>query len=240
MTLMLLFFYFYIVIKPNRMKNSLYIFVFLLTVVFLFSCQKEVTGEVPGSGTGSGGGTTGGGTGSSTYPYYFIGTIDGANIKYEADDLTSPFGCGISQPEFSLGFTDYDIYEGTVIMKMADMMTKNYIRVHILKYFDHEPTAAERVAMVRVGNYPYGRSEVSSSTVNGASIDYIDANGNNWFTEPGSQTGSTFNITELINNTDGTSGKIFKATFGCKFYDINGANPKTVTNAVIRGKILDP
>jgi len=75
--------------------------------------------------------------------------------------------------------------------------------------------------------------------VNGASIDYIDANGKGWGTEWGSQTGSTFNITELVANTDGTSGKIFKATFGCKLYDENG-NSITLTNGVVRGKILDP
>jgi hypothetical protein len=118
--------------------------------------------------------------------------------------------------------------------------SKSTIRVHILKYFDHEPTAAERAAMIKAGTYPFGFGKVNSATVNGATIDYIDASGNNWFSETGSQTGSTFNITELITNTSATSGKIFKATFSCKLYDVNGVNSIVVTNATIRGKILSP
>jgi hypothetical protein len=91
-----------------------------------------------------------------------------------------------------------------------------------------------------MGSYAYGVSHVSSSTVNGASIHYVDANGDDWFSENGPQTGSTFSITELIDNTDGTSGKIFKATFSCKLYDLNGTASVQVTDATIRGKILSP
>ena len=205
------------------------------------SCQKEVDVLLGSGGSGGSGGTGGGGggTGGSSFPFYFIGTVGSTSIKYEANDLNSVLSCGISQPENSLGFTDFDIYEGTVILNTNDF-SKNVIRVHILKYFDHEPTLTERAAMVKIGSYPFGVGNVGSTTVNGASIDFIDANGNNWFSELGSQTGSTFNITELVTNTTGTSGKIFKATFSCKLYDINGTNSIHVTNATIRGKILTP
>lgn len=212
----------------------------LVPLLFCFvSCQKEVEvllGTGGSGGTGGGGGGTGGG---STFPYYFIGTVGSAVVKYEADDLNSTYGCGISQPENSLGFTDFDIYEGTVFLNPLDP-SKNTIRVHILKYFDHEPTSAERIAMIKTGAYTFGVGNVSSTTVNGATIDFIDANGNNWFSETGSQTGSTFTITELLPNSSGTSGKIFKATFSCKLYDINGTNSIQVTNATVRGKILSP
>lgn len=225
------------------LKKLLYL---LVTVLFFISCQKEVeidlgNGGSGGSGGGTGGGGTGGGGtgGGSTYPYYFIGTVGGSPIKYEADDLSSTYGCGTSQPENSLGFTDYDIYEGTVLMNPIDP-SKSTIRVHILKYFDHEPTGAERVAMIKTGTYPFGVGNVNNTTVNGATIDYIDANGNNWFSETGSQSGSTFTITELITNTSVGSAKIFKATFSCRLYDVNGSNSIVVSNATIRGKILSP
>lgn len=94
--------------------------------------------------------------------------------------------------------------------------------------------------MIQLGSYGYGVSHVSSSTINGASIDYIDANGNYWLSETGSQVGSTFTITELVNSTTGFSGKVFKANFSCKLYDINGINSIQVSNATIRGKILSP
>ena len=220
------------------MKMIRYLFFVGLSLFFLSSCQKEINFSQTSNGSGNGGGGNNNG-GSSTYPYYFTATINGSSVKYEANDLNSVYGCGISQPSSSIGFTDYDIYEGTVIVNPSDFSRSN-VNVHILKYFDHEPSAAERVAMIKMGSYGYGVSNTSSSTINGASIDYIDANGNNWFSETGSQTGSSFTITELINNNNGTSGKIFKATFSCKLYDINGANSIQVTNATIRGKILSP
>lgn len=217
-------------------KNSIFS-LFILCSFFLFSCQKEITGDLTGSGSGGGGNNSGGAT--SSYPYYFIATVNGANIKYEADDLSSTYSCGTSQPENSTGYTDYDIYEGTVIANPLDL-SKSNISVHILKYFNHDPTAAERAAMIKIGSYGYGVGNVNSTTVNGASITYVDANGDNWFSETGSQTGSTFSIAELVDNTNGTSAKIFKAIFSCKLYDLNGTKSIQVTNATIRGKILSP
>jgi hypothetical protein len=172
------------------------------------------------------------------FPYYFTATINGSTVKYQANDIDSRYSCGTSQSESASIPNHYDIYEGTTIEDDQNA-NKNKIVVYILKYFNHDPTYAERVAMIKLGNYSYGYSDVSSSTVNGASIDYTDANGNWWSSEFGSQTGSTFAITELIDNTDGTSGKIFTAKFNCKLYDGNGASIQ-VTNATIRGKILSP
>ena len=194
----------------------------------VLSCQKEVSGELDGTN----------GTVGSAYPYYFIATINAGNVKFEADDLSSRYGCGTSQPYNAIG-SDYDIYEGTVLMDPAEP-TKNTIYVHILKYFDHDPNQAEKNSMIKIGNYGFGYSDMSSSTINGASIDYNDAAGNTWFSETGPQTGSTFAITELIANTDGTSGKLFKANFSCKLYSPDGSKSILVTNAVIRGKILSP
>jgi len=211
------------------------IFLLSFLTIAVCSCQKEINFDVTGNTGGSGGGSGG----SSTYPFYFIASVNGANVKYEADDLNSRYSCGISQPSNSLDPSDYDIYEGTVIADPMDM-TKNTISVHILKHFDHEPSLAERSAMIRKGIYIYGKGDVSSNTVSGASIHYVDASGNDWFSETGSQAGSSFNITELVDNTTGLSGKIFKAAFSCKLYDINGANPIQVNNATIRGKILSP
>jgi hypothetical protein len=211
------------------MKTGLHFFPFLFFILFLTSCQKEISGEIDNSGGGG-----------STYPYYFIATINGKSVKFEADDVNSQYGCGTSQPSNALIPDDYDIYEGTVMLDPVNP-TKNSVWVHILKYFDHDPAQAERAAMVKTGDYPYGYSDVSSSTINGASIDYIDENGVSWFSETGPQpTGSTFKIVELIDNTDGSSGKIFKANFNCTLYNLDGSSSIQLTNGVIRGKILSP
>lgn len=211
------------------MKTLRHFYLILFPVLFLTSCQKEISGEIDNN---SGGG--------SSYPYYFIATIDGKLIKYEADDLNSRYGCGTSQPSNALIPGDFDIYEGTVLLDPMDP-TRNSVWVHILKYFDHDPTQAERSGMIKTGDYPYGYSDVSSSTINGASIDYIDENGITWFSETGTQNpGNSFKIVELIDNTDGSSGKIFRATFNCTLYNQDGSSSIQLTNGVIRGKILSP
>jgi hypothetical protein len=219
------------------MRSVILLALIVTTIVLLSSCQKEIDWVVdrPSGTTAVAGNST---TPTSTFPYYFIGTVNGSSLKYEADDLTSPFGCGISEPGSSSGTTDYDVYEGTVIAKMSDLEAKNAVLVHILKYFNHEPSMAEKLAMFKVGSYPYGVSATSSATKNGASITFLDANGNNWFSETGSQTGSTFNITEYTDNPGVLGGKLFKATFSCKLYNEAGSSSIQVTNAVIKGKLF--
>ena len=170
------------------------------------------------------------------FPYYFTATINGASVKYEANDLNSQYACGTSAPFDAIG-DDYDIYEGTFIVDENDF-TKNNIYVHLLKYFDHDPLGAERLAMFQVGSYPYGFGSTDPSTIDGASIVYADATGKEWFSELGTQTGSTFSISEIVDNPDNTSIKIFKATFSCKLYDGSGGSIQ-VNNAVIRGKIFN-
>jgi len=87
-----------------------------------------------------------------------------------------------------------------------------------------------------VGTFPFESTE-GATRVDGVTIDYIDGNGKEWFSELGPQTGN-FEITELIDNNIGGSLKIFKATFNCKLYDDTGASMQ-VNNAVIRGMALD-
>ena len=203
------------------MKTKRYLLLMAFSSILFSSCKKESTKD------------------SSDYPYYFTATINGSAVKYEADDLNSLYGSGTSQPENSIGFDNYDIYEGTLLQKMTGEY-ENSIYVHILKHFTHEPSSSERAGMITIGNYGYGVSNSDNSTVNGASIEYYDANGDSWTTETGTQTGSTFQITELVDNNDGTSGKIFKASFSCKLYNSDGTQSIQLTNGVIRGKILSP
>jgi hypothetical protein len=200
------------------MKNLLII----CAVAFLFSaCGKKESSLPP----------------ISTFPYYFSANINGSVVKYEADDH-SRYDCDISQPTNGLYPSDYDIYEGTMILDQQDL-GRNSIGVHILKYYDHYPSTEEKTSMIHLGSYAYGYGNVSSNTINGASITYLDDSGNMWSSELGPQTGSSFNITELVNNPDGTSAEIFRASFSCKLYDGMGASIQ-VTGGVIRGKVLSP
>lgn len=208
-------------LKSESMKKiKVLLPIAFLLVVAASSCKKESSSQ------------------NDPFPFHFTATINGSAVKYEANDLNSRYGCGISQPENSYGDTDYDVYEGTVILDEEDVF-KNSIAVHILKYFNHDPSHEERHSMIKLGSYSYGVGDVSNLTVNGATIEYTDANGVAWISEIGSQSGSTFEITEIVDNPDGTSGKIFKATFSCKLYDGTGASIQ-VSNATIRGKLFLP
>jgi hypothetical protein len=198
--------------------KKLLVFVFVLS--FIVSCKKDKSS-----------------VNEDEFPFHFSATINGASIKYEANDLNSQYECGISSP-YSANGEEHDIYEGTLIQDGNDP-SKNNIYVHILKYFNHYPLYPERLGMLTIGNYAYGKSDVSTSTINGASIVYTDGDGKEWHSEDGPQTGSSFSVTELVDNPDDTSDKIFKATFSCKLYDGNGGSLQ-VTNAVIRGKVFFP
>jgi len=203
--------------NPQRMNKC---FLALVLFALLLSCSKN------------------NGTNEDKYPYYFTATINGSAVKYEANDINSNDGCGTSAPSSANIPSDYDIYQGTFFVHGFEL-TKNVIYVHILKYFTHEPSGTELLGMLHLGDYPYGVGDVSSSTINGASIEYIDANGKGWSSEIGSQTGSSFTVNEISDNPDGTSVKIFKASFNCKLYDAAGASIE-VKNAVFRGLIFNP
>lgn len=210
------------------MKKMYYLILVVLFSAGAVSCKKEKNNS----------------TVISNFPYYFSATVNGVNVKYEADDLNSIYGCGISRPEsssenYSTGDFNYDIYEGT-FFRAANDEDHNLVKVHILKYFKHVPSYEERDAMIIVKDYGYGVSETSTNTINGASIEYTDANGKIWSSEKGVQEGSKFSIIELADNKDGSSKKIFTAKFSCKLYDETGENSVSVLDGVVRGKILYP
>lgn len=195
----------------------------VLVLVIIVSCKKSKDSD---------------NTPSKNYPFYFTGDVNGVSLKWQGDDETdSKYQCNISQAVRQNGVSDFDIYEGTVIMD-KETIPSNLITVSLLKYFNHSPNAAERIAMIAPGVYPYGVSNSSSATVNGVSIQYTDANGNVWNSELGVNTGSAFTITEVAESTDGLSDKIFKATFSCKVYNSTGSI--TFNNATIRGRVLAP
>ena len=181
----------------------------------------------------------------SELPYYFKAIINGKQVKFEADDEGriigtdddhDKIGNGTSSPYFSNGWNDVDIYEGTVFMNYMNL-TSNVALVHIIKHFNHEPSDAQRLAMFHTGSYNYGQVDGDEVIAEGATINYIDDQGVEWRSVGGAQNGSTFTITELVDNPNQYSHKIFKANFNCKLYDFNG-NSIQLTNGEVRGQVL--
>lgn len=189
----------------------------MVTVVFLQSCTKSSDIR------------------TNDDAFYFTGTINSQNITYTATE-TGDYGCGVSSPGQDYG-DQHDVYNGTLIEKMTD--DKNSIYVHILKRFSGSfPTKEEMLPMFHTGSYNYGYSHPGGTTINGASIVYIDNNGVYWASEGGPQAGSTFSIDKLTDSNDGTCKKVFEATFSCKLY--NGSNSITLSNGKVRGKAFFP
>ena len=181
------------------------------------------------------------------YPYYFKGSIDGNAVSYQANNINTVYSSGTNWMANGEGpdNTDdgsNDHYDGTILQEYGINAPVNAIGVYILKHFDNymSPTEEEREAMYYLGNFPYGKLDEFNTlnTKNGAVIEYYDNNGEWWTSENGPQTGSTFSITELSVNNEGTSKKIMKANFSCKLYNQTGQSIQ-LTNGEIRGLILE-
>lgn len=176
---------------------------------------------------------------ASEYPYYFTGTIDGKKISWRANLMnTSEFHAG-SLTESSSAGTQMDQYFFATIGKGFEENPS--IQVGTLKYFDtwvHWPEYEDLEAMFRLGSFTYGKGVSAPETVDGAVVKYVDANGKEWSSEPGSQAGSTFSVTELTPiHTSGWDGRVVTIKFSCNLYD-EGGNSIQVKDGIIRSIII--
>lgn len=218
------------------MKNLAFV---LFLVITFSACQKEGTltplpPDETNNNNGNGNDNDDDDNDNETSTgYYFSAKINGETVRY--DDNNINLGYGVYHYQSSLGEEDFDMYEGTTISKGAPSDT-SAVEVSLLKYFNHEPSLEERWAIFASGSHGYGLAQSSSATTNGGTIVYFDKNGKYWDSELGSQTGSTFNVTEVIENENHLYGKIVTAEFSCKLYDEEG-NSIQVTEGIIRGPV---
>jgi hypothetical protein len=197
------------------MKNILTL---LVLVAMLPGCKKLIENEE-----------------EKKFPFHFTAVINDKDVKYQSNDDGSDIVC-VGWHDLSATGTDNDALQGTMFLDPSDE-AHNVLSVGVLKYFNHEPTEQEQVAMFHLGAYAYGVGHESTSTVNGAVVTYTDSNGKFWSSELGSQTGSAFSISEIENISDVVVAKNFRATFSCKLYDGQG-NSIPVNGAEIRGKLF--
>lgn len=181
---------------------------------------------------------------SSTKDFYFLATIDGKSVKYEGNTVqTSP-----SEYVPGGGFTGGTITNGYAQMQRSTMnivpWNKNNATVSIIKLFPGQPTLDEQRGMFVVKSFEYGKREtINQAWQEGAAVEITDEAGVLWasYLGAGSQSGSTFKITSVIDNpdvnTNYTFHKIVTYEFACKLYDDKG-NTKTLTNGKLRGRAL--
>jgi len=84
------------------------------------------------------------------------------------------------------------------------------------------------------GTYNQFLSYGQEVTADGISISFRDKNGESWSTDYGSQTGSSFVITDVAaKNESNQVGAVIKATINCKVYSSDGSRSLTMTNCTL-------
>lgn len=209
-------------------KHILSIATFLIIVFSIASCKKDSTNTTNNN-------TNTGGAPAITSSYYFQAKIDGTWVTWQANDISWVSGYGSASGG---GTTNYFLIERSDV---SDFNETNSGGIGILKDnvidINDYPT---RYSLFTTGAKPYGKQKtMAANPVEGALVSYT-VDGVEWSSNLGTsdQTGSTFSITEFIDNTDGASKKIVGATFSCKLYNGLGG-VKTVTDGKFRGRIID-
>lgn len=182
-------------------------------------------------------------------PYYFTAKFNGS--KKEAGAVTNVFNFNAytngSGQGTSSGSGNYVTELYTLFLTMKDAIysstTSPRFEVGFIDASLVEPTSdGEYEAMISTGSYGYGKED-GLSTVEGVYVKYYDHTTNKvWSTNlgTGDQTGSTFNVTNYVDNPNYNNDyilKVFTATFSCKLYDDSG-NSITVTEGKVKGRIV--
>ncbi|HET6226923.1 MAG TPA: hypothetical protein VFF27_11630 [Bacteroidia bacterium] len=193
----------------------------VMSGLLMTSCKKEKTTEPEP--------TVEEPTKLDTTSYYFQGEIDGTVVTF-AQAVNGFYSGGNDSGVPGTGGS-YIADQGSLMMNPT---TKVQFGYEIVKKFASTPTNLQIYNMFGIQSYGYTDKD---HTIDGAEIGYADEAGNYWSTTngTGSQTGSTFKITECTSYTiQYPFNAIVKVKFSCKLYDSKG-NSKTVKNGTLRG-----
>jgi hypothetical protein len=166
-------------------------------------------------------------TNNNTTPtsYYIHGTLSGATIDVEQGTTTSGYNSGM------VGGYDGSLISGKCRHSQGSVFENPFVsgtpQYYIGVYKDYPDdgfgdcpiTNAQCDSVLHTGSFGYASSTVEQ----GAFVNYVDAGGNNWSSETGSQTGSTFSISTYANDPTGVAPKLATYVFNCKIYNDSGA-----------------
>lgn len=210
------------------------IIILSLSLILIVGCKKESTPEPSPTPTP---------TTNALSAFYFTAKIDGSTIlledgKNNYSNLAGGYGMTIpygwqSAPFSSLIETNDFINNTNNFPSYGIAFVKNYIGD------PNDLTIYKNIISVQSFNYGNLSPNTGVNGIDGAVVFFYDTNGIEWSTGLGSadQTGSTFNVTEYIDDVNGIFHKVIKATFSCKLYDGSG-NSKTLTDGTFRGRII--
>ncbi|MEO6290496.1 MAG: hypothetical protein ABIO76_11270 [Ginsengibacter sp.] len=154
---------------------------------------------------------------------YYEATIDGTVFRVDFNGTNGyDAGTGVS------GTINDAILSSYILPSVTPMpagTTSFELSKGILRNYTSIPNVTFK-AFFSVGSSPYGYEPAD-----GVRIFWTDGAGNQWSTNnaPADQTGSTFNITSVVDEPGQTDYTVrVNATFSCKLYD-NAGNTKTLT-----------
>lgn len=203
---------------------------FVLIVCALTACKKE-SGKSGGSGV------------SPTSEYYFIGTIDGKSVNWEAS--TGDNGGWAVGSSSALSN-----YQGEITGGITALLTDypaEFPQLGIeFKTIDKGPNANETTvfnSFVNTGAWTYASTSAYTVGAKSIVVHYFDSNGNE-YSSIGSQSGSSVNIlsvTPVSNDSyDITPGVKIKMTFNCTLYSAGGsAEPIALSNGQATVRLED-
>lgn len=207
------------------MKRIIY-FCTLLTVVFTFTnCKSDDEEKVEPEL-------------ESKASYYFEGTLNGEEISFE-ESLTYGNGSGTRQSGLEYyavtsTFTNINGYYTSDTSAKAGGVEVAFIASLKDETTSYNTEMDFQSSLIENRSYEYATELDYHRKIE---FYYYDENQVSWSTVEGNQEGSTFEVVELIDNTDGYSVKVFTANFSCTLYNEKGESKK-LTNGVFRGRVV--
>ncbi len=165
---------------PNYHFNLMKLFsglLFILALVALTGCQKELAGDIIAAGnTVDSTGAGGTGSQSGTYTYYYQATIDGVNYKEIVTDnngyIAGSGASGNDDVVVSGGINIMDTTKKGTTFGVTKGTLHNYLTL----------TDSQFKAFFSPGTYPY-----SKEAIDGIIVGWGDKNGNSWDTDQGAR-----------------------------------------------------
>ena len=178
---------------------------------------------------------------TSKAKFYFEATLDGEKISIKDQKNGYGNGSGYSGELIDDGdHFDFQMFDFSTFSGFNSTDPAYYFGV--VTYFDSTgtPSAEKRATAFKVGKYGFAvYDNFNLPFKEGASIEYYDENGDGWSTAYGtaSQSGSSFEVLEFVENTDFTSYYIIKVKFNCTLYNYDGDKSKKLVGEA-RGRII--
>ncbi len=170
-----------------------------------------------------------------TATYYFQAEVDGAAVNFAQG--VDNFFVGILEGNTFDANNNVQAETGAtmnqVIFEGGSIQPAPFVSINIYKTFpgQFEADYSDLLTIFELSEYPYS---IDSQGNDGVYINYSPDGITNYSSEWGAQTGSTFNITEFIENSGSESAYIFKAEFECMLYDEDG-NSIELKSGLYRG-----